>query len=161
MSERTRIASRTDPAEAARTSMPRECAALSRACWMSTARRAASGTSPFRSSPSRAADVSLIGKPCSTALEYRRPLLGERGHALGVIRRSSQFALQVALDIELLFHGSIPAAIDGLFGGGKSPGGSRCKLPRQRIHCRGQLRIVHALPDHAPRGRLFGRQLLA
>src|ERR1700691_2014232 len=122
MSERTRIASRTDPAEAARTSMPRECAALSPACWMSTAPRAASGASP-----PRAADVSLMGsgRSCSTALEYRRPLLGECGHALGVIRRSPQFALQVALDIELLFHGSIPAAIDGLLGGGKPPGRRR------------------------------------
>ena len=40
--------------------------------------------------------------PCSSALEVGRALLGECGDAFGIVRRSAELALQVALDVELL-----------------------------------------------------------
>src|SRR5882724_2776206 len=97
----------------------------------------------------------------SATRELRGSLLRESRHPFRVIRRITQFALVVALDVELLFERPSPTFVERLLGACQPSSRCRSKLCRESVHYCGQLRVLHATPDQAPLSGLFRGQLVA
>src|SRR5579862_6250322 len=153
MSGRTRITTVAAPGRTSVRRMPSACEA-----------RSQRNSSAAASSARRCGSAGVAGGSCmmsflnSASGELRRALRGERRHALGVVSAVTEFALVVALHVQLLRQRAAEALVDRLLGARQSAGRCRRKVARELIDGRGQLGVVHAAPDQPPGGRLFGAQ---
>src|SRR5512135_371807 len=99
--------------------------------------------------------------PTSAPGETGRALLQERGNAFAVVGTETELALQVALEIELLFQRIARRRVHRALDRGEPAGRRVRQLREHRVDGRRKLRVVDAFPDQAPGRCLFRRYPVA
>src|SRR5258705_489020 len=148
MPPRPGIVSVASPGATDRIEMPSARAALSREY-----------SAALTCSASRCA--SLMIAISSSSSEIRRALFDEGAHAFAIIVACPEFALVVALEVQLLLQSVLPGGAERLLGSRKPARRRRGELLRERLDGRCQRIVIDHLPDHAPAGGILRAQLLS